>query len=347
MKVWIDVAHPPHPLLFGPVARRLEELGHEVAVTTRDASETLELAREHWPAAERIGGPSPKGRRAKAQAIARRARDLRRWAGEVRSDVALSHNSYAQIVAARSLGIPVVTAMDYEHQPANHLAFRLAHRILLPAVLPLESVRRQGARPAKVVRYDGLKEELYLGDFEPDRAVLEKLGVERHDGDAVVAIRAPSFHTLYHPSTNPVFGPIVERMAAREDIRCVVLTRNAEQRQALAALRAPNLTLPERAVDSRSLMYAADLVIGAGGTMTREAALMGVPTVSIYAGPPPAVDLWLERRGLLHRVTDLSDLPRVERRRGRPVAIEQLHKRSADLVDVFTTATADAATRRR
>ena len=347
MKVWIDAAHPPHPLLFGPVARRLEALGHEVAVTARDASETLDLARERWPSAARIGGPSPKGRRAKAQAIARRARDLRRWAAALRPDVALSHNSYAQIVAARSLGIPIVTAMDYEHQPANHLAFRLAHRVLLPDLLPLESVRRQGARPAKVVRYHGLKEELYLGDFEPDPAVLETIGVRRRDGDVLVAVRAPSFHTLYHPSTNPLFAPVMEHLAARADVRCVVLTRHPEQRAALAALDAPNFTLPEHAVDSRSLMHATDLVIGAGGTMTREAALMGVPTVSIYTGPPPAVDLWLERRGLLRRVTDAAQLDGVERRRREPVPLDELRRRSADLVDLFATATVDAARRRR
>ena len=42
----------------------------------------------------------------------------------------MSHNSYAHIVAARSLGIRAVTAMDFEHQPANHVGFRLAE--LLP-----------------------------------------------------------------------------------------------------------------------------------------------------------------------------------------------------------------------
>ena len=48
---------------------------------------------------------------------------MRRWARAERPDVALSYNSYAQILAARSLGIPAVTGMDYEHQPLNHVAF--------------------------------------------------------------------------------------------------------------------------------------------------------------------------------------------------------------------------------
>ena len=81
---------------------------------------------------------------------------------------------------------------------------------------------------------------------------------------------------------------------AEQGARCVVLARRPEQRRAIGALGLPNVVLPEHAIDSRSLMYAADLVIGAGGTMTREAALLGVPTVSVFAGRTPAVDRWLE-----------------------------------------------------
>src|SRR5438128_2581616 len=128
MRIWIDLSNSPHPLLFGPIARRLEEAGHPVLITARDNAQTVELARERWSDIAVIGGVSPKGRRAKAGAIWRRVTDLRRWAKTMLPDVALSHNSYAQVLAARTLRIPAVTAMDFEHQPANHIAFRLADR---------------------------------------------------------------------------------------------------------------------------------------------------------------------------------------------------------------------------
>src|SRR3712207_7407437 len=53
---------------------------------------------------------------------------LRRWARGRRIDLAISHNSYAQLAAARSLRLRTATAMDYEHQPANHVAFRSEER---------------------------------------------------------------------------------------------------------------------------------------------------------------------------------------------------------------------------
>ncbi len=70
MRVWIDLANSPHPLLFAPIGARLEELGHELVITARDNAQTVELARERWSQVEVIGHDSPPGRAAKAQAIA-------------------------------------------------------------------------------------------------------------------------------------------------------------------------------------------------------------------------------------------------------------------------------------
>ena len=172
MKVWIDLANSPHPLLFAPLADRLERDGATVVVTLRDTAQTLPLARPRWPDAPLIGGPTPRSRLSKAWAMASRAQELASWARAARPDVALSHNSYGQLVAARLVGVPSVTAMDYEFQPANHVAFRAATRIMLPEAIPAHTVRRQGATARKVVRYPGVKEELYVGDFTPDPDVL-------------------------------------------------------------------------------------------------------------------------------------------------------------------------------
>src|SRR5207247_3749961 len=127
-----------------------------------------------------------------------RIRALASWARRERPDIALSHNSYGQIVAARLLGIRAVTAMDYEHQPANHLAFRLADTVLLPAALASSRLRAHGALPGKTHFYDGLKEELYLGDFEPAPDALAAAGVQREPGAIVVVARTPPAGALYH-----------------------------------------------------------------------------------------------------------------------------------------------------
>jgi len=336
MKVWIDMSNSPHPLLFAPIARRLEELGHQVGVTARDNAQTVELTLERWPNATIIGEPSPKSRVQKARIMATRVRALGRWARSFGADVALSHNSYGQILAARMLGLRIVTAMDYEGQPANHLAFRLAHVILMPEALCGSGVAKQGATSRRARFYSGYKEEIYLGDFEPDPNVLDTLHNVQAGGPLVVA-RTPPSRAAYHRFGNPLFADAIEALG-RTDATVVVLARHPEQREALLALDVANLVIPDRAIDSRSLMYRADLVVGAGGTMTREAALMGIPTYSLFAGDQPAVDHALERDGCLQRLRDADELVLNGSSKVSPRPIAALRERANLLSAVFVDA---------
>jgi uncharacterized protein len=343
VRVWIDLANSPHALLFAPISRCLEREGHEVLITARDNAQTVELARLHWDDPQVIGGRTHTGRLAKGRTMLERARNLIAWARKAKPDVALSHNSYGQILAARRLGTRVVTAMDYEHQPANHLAFRLANVVLLPAALQAAKMESQGATPRKTRFYEGLKEEIYLGDFEPDPGVLSRAGLEPTDDGILVVARTPPSGALYHRSENPLFGQILMAIRARPEVRCVTLCRHPEQRRELAALEMPNLFLPKQAVDARSLLHAADLVIGAGGTMTREAALLGVPTVSVFSGRPAAVDRWLNQKGSLRRLTSVDQMPPLRTRSREPLEPASLRARGEALISEFVETTTGRA----
>lgn len=335
MKIWIDFSNSPHPLLFAPVVRRLEDLGHEVLLTARDNAQTVALAEERWPHVEVIGSESPRGRGAKARMMASRIQQLVKWGRARRPDLALSHNSYGQILAARVIGLPVITAMDFEHQPANHIGFRFAQRILIPGCLPAESIRRQGGAEAKLVRYPGLKEELYVGDFEPDAGVFDSLGVERASARVLVVARTPPSRAAYHEFGNPLFVEALRVATAQPAVLTVVLTRHSEQREQLMHLGLSRCIIPEAPVDSRSLMHAADVVLGAGGTMTRESAILGIPTLSLFAGRQPAVDRWLASKDRLRMLTNADQLQDLQPRRTSPIPIRQLRANAAAIEDVF------------
>ena len=131
VKVWIDFSNSPHHPLVRARAATLGDEGHEVLITARDNAQTMELAQSVARGRGDSAVASPRARAAK----------WRRRSGVIqtsdtgrptRPHVRALDNSYAQIVAARSLRIPSVTAMDFEHQPANNLAFRLARLSLYP-----------------------------------------------------------------------------------------------------------------------------------------------------------------------------------------------------------------------
>ena len=309
-----------------------------MVITARDNAQTLELARERWPDVEVIGGVSPCGRSSKVVAICDRIADLRRWATRVRPEVALSHNSYAQIVAARSLRIPAVTAMDFEDQPANHLAFRLARTILVPEVMGVEAIRRQGATPTKVVQYPGLKEELYIGDFKPDREILAKVSPGPRPRIVAVARTAPT-RALYHSSSNPLFEMALRAVCSQEGVVCVVLTRHPEQIAAIEDLGLPNCILPRTAIDSRSLVDAADVDDrrrrhdDAGGRRD------GNPDLDAVCGKDTRRGAWLERREMIRRLTRPDQLAHLTPRISNPRTPGELHARGRLLEGVVVRET--------
>ncbi|HEX8142198.1 MAG TPA: DUF354 domain-containing protein [Pyrinomonadaceae bacterium] len=309
MLIWIDLANSPHVPFFRALTRVFAERGHEVLATARDFAQTVEMARVAGLAPVLIGGHGGGQLAGKAGNLIGRAASLARWAQRRRIELAVSHNSYAQVAAARALRIKSVTLMDYEHQPANHLAFRLASRVIVPRAFPEEALRRYGAGRAKVRRYDGTKEDVYLADFAPDprfASTLGSLGV--HPRDILVVARPPAREALYHRFDNELFDELLNRLSAREDVKVILLARTDAQRAAYLERAGANMILPREALDGANLLAAADLVISAGGTMNREAAALGVPAATIYAGRWAAVDEELVRERRLRRISTRADL---------------------------------------
>ena len=122
MRVWIDVTNSPQVPFFRPLIALLQARGHEVAVTTREYAQTLELLELHGIPHDVVGprhggaqrareGARDGGAAARAPAAARRGRGF---------DLALSHASHELPLAARSLGIPSAYAFDYEFARVQH-----------------------------------------------------------------------------------------------------------------------------------------------------------------------------------------------------------------------------------
>jgi len=286
------MANSPHPVLLGPLGRELEARGHRLLITGRDHAQTRELTLGTWPDAIIVGDESPAARSLKARVIAERVVALRRAVRGLGAEVAVSLGSYAQIIAARSMGLPVLTLMDYEYQPANHVSFRLAHRVVVPRVFPAERLRHFGVRDERIARFEGFKEEVYLDQVD---AVPIAPPTSRHRTRAV--FRPPPEGALYHQHGNDMFESALRVSIEREETDVVVLPRVAGQRKRYAAM--PGVSVPDVAVNGLALLRSADVFVGAGGTMSREAALLGVRAYTMFAGRLGAVDAELIRQGSL------------------------------------------------
>ncbi|HVY96615.1 MAG TPA: DUF354 domain-containing protein [Solirubrobacterales bacterium] len=326
MRVWVDCTAAAHPLVLRPLIERLEARGHEVFVTTREYGQTVGILERLGIPYTVVGEHGGASRLGKARALGGRSARLARLVWRQRPQLAIAHGSVDLAVVSASFLIPSVQMQDYEFaRLQRNVSFRLARRVLAPDSIPVERLRKLGAREKKLVRYPGLKEEYYLADFEPDAAVLDELGLDREK--VLVVVRPPPETSEYH-APNDVYGATVRRLAAAAEAQAVVIPRTEEQGAAVRALGAPNLLVPERAIDAQSLIAFADLVVSAGGTMNREAVALGTPVFTTFAGRMGGVDEALIAEGRLRVLADPEDLEL--RKRQAPAGV--LHRRDPEFL---------------
>jgi uncharacterized protein len=335
VRVWIDITAPAHVLVFRPLVEIMRARGDEVGITSRDYAQTLELLELHGlEPDEVIGRHAGRSRLQKFRQMTHRLGALRRWARGRDFDVALAHGSHELTISARRLGIPSSTTFDYEFATLQHqLGCRAATRVVVPDAIPAERLEPYGVRPPKLVQYPGLKEEYYLADFEPDRSLLDRFGVD--PARVLVVLRPPPDVSLYHRHSNPLFPQTLEHLGRSEEVHAFVLPRTEEQREYVRGLSLPSIILPDGAVDAQSLIALADLVVSAGGTMNREAAALGVPVYTTYGGRLGGVDEELIRDGRLKPLTDPRALALTKR---DPEASPRIRREPAEMLRFLLSA---------
>jgi predicted glycosyltransferase len=315
-RIWIDVTNSPHVLFFRPILRRLDDAGVPWTLTARDFAQTLGLLHRFGIAHTVIGRHGGASLRGKGLGLVRRSGSLVRFGRGRGFTQAVSHGSNDLAIAARLLRIHSTVLHDFEGATGMHkVNFRLADKVMLPEVIPFEALAPLGLDRGRHRPYPGLKEQVALADFEPDPGVLEELGLDREQ--LIVVMRPPATMSLYHRGLhNTVFEAVLTRVLD-EGAQVVLLPRTPEQAASFAGIG--GLVIPAAPVDGPSLVWSADAVISAGGTMNREAAVLGVPTWTTFAGELGAVDRQLIAEGRMRVLERPEDVVITKR---RPAALQ-------------------------
>ncbi|MBK8167111.1 MAG: DUF354 domain-containing protein [bacterium] len=297
MKIWFDADNGPHVLIMRPLKAELTRRGHEVVFTARDRTKTCQLLDLYGIAYVTVGSEYGRGKLGKIRGTLGRAWDLARTMRGCGASVSFGHGSRALPLASRMLGTPTVTMYDYEWVDATLFNW-CCSSILLPSAISSERCASAGISTRKVASYPGYKEELYLGGADLDQSIPGDLGLR--SSAVKVLLRPPATTAHYHnPEAETILQSILERLAAVPDVQLVYLPRTADQRDLPQRAGVDETIVPGRVYDGPSLVAAMDLVISGGGTMTREAAIMGVPSYSFFRGRNGMVDESLAASGRL------------------------------------------------
>jgi predicted glycosyltransferase len=310
MNIWVDIANPPQVLFQRPIIIELEKRGHRLFVTTRKHSETISLADRYGLSHKVIGAHGGGTFLGKGIAIVFRALRSAWYLRNQNISLAVGSSSYSQAIAAKLLNIPLITFNDYEGNPGLHIICRVAEKILVPNVFSNENLYPYGASESQIEKYDGLKENVYLSDFVPEPLFLDSVGIPKDK--ILVTMRPASEVSAYHQFENPLFEEALHYLAGHNNTLIILLSRNSEQRQKFEKLGFENVIFPSDVLDGPNLIYYSDLIVGAGGTMNREAVVLGSPVYSLFMGRLGSVDRFLIDSGKMAWIKDSLDINRIK-----------------------------------
>lgn len=302
MKIWFDISNSPHINIFKGLMRELEK-SHELIVTTRPLANTIDLLELHGFRFEVIGRHYGASKAKKALGYPVRIWQLYRYLRGRRPDVAISHSSFHSPVVARLLGIPSIYMNDNEHTLGNVPSFVCATKVLVPEFMDIDAVRRQGAAADKIVRYPGVKEGLYLWDLA--------LPQKSSSAKPRIYMRPEPWTALYYDGAVGFLDDLL--LGLRQSAEVVLLPRTKDQAQRYRAFE--GIRVQEKPASLEQVAADCDLFIGAGGTMTREMAVLGVPTISMYQAALLGVDRYLVDHGIMSHEPRLTAQAALERLR--------------------------------
>ena len=338
-KIWIDLENTPHVPFFIPIVLDLEKNGCEVILTARDFAQTKELAEEAGLNAKIIGGEYGNSAVFKSMGILLRAVRFVWYMKGRRVTLAVGHGSRGQLLAARMLRIPSLTLYDYEGASVS-LFNKLATWVMTPEIIPFSILERLGLKRDKHLTYPGLKEEVYVSTFEPSEGIVAELALDPEK--IIITIRPPSSTAHYRSDESfALFQSIMHLLCDKNDIQIILMPRNLNQRKEMEKEwgNAGNVTIPSRAVNGLNLLYHSDLVIGGGGTMNREAAMLGVPVISIFKGQRGAVDSWLIEQGKMIEISRAEEIVPYRVKRSLGSVITRNNTRGAIVKTILDLAT--------
>ncbi|RLG01178.1 hypothetical protein DRN58_02300 [Thermococci archaeon] len=320
--LWIDLENAPHIWIMWPIIQYFRKRGISLLLTARRFSYTVDLANYLGLQIQPVGPVGTrKSKIGKVWILFSRAVELWDIARSYKKQIklAFSHGSRAQIIAAKLHRIPMLIMDDYEY--SNQFFVRFVDKLLVPFPISKEV---WGKYSRKVVHYPGLKEEIYLANFnfKSEEIPKEILGKKEK---VVIIFRPESRLAHYYSYQSSILQRmIIKKFAANKDrIFVVVFPREKEQEQELVKYfneLGIDFWIPHGIINGPLIIAFSDLVIGGGGTMTREAAVLGVPSYSFFSGKWGGVDNYLEKVGKLVRIKSDSDLNKIkfEKRTGPP-----------------------------
>lgn len=303
LKIWIDMKNAHEPAFFKKMMDFLREKGCDIIVSCRGNTEVPELVANYLTDFKVIGKHTEKGMKQKLFFFI--ARNIGLLFGIPHFDVSLNFISANAIQTAKLRRKPVISFTDNDFYTYwNKLSLKYIDYLIVPEAVSEKNLVEQGAKPDSIIPFPGFKEEIYIADYCPDETFQEKIPFQEY-----VVVRPEALACEYiRTGTGSITYELVDAFQ-REGLRVVYLARYKDD-----PIRYRNLShvfIPPQPLNGLDLCWHARAVLSGSGTLSREAACLGIPAVSFYPGDDLlSVDRHMVEQGLVFHSRKVSDIIR-------------------------------------
>lgn len=323
MKIWFDILTPKQVMFFNRAASLLHQSGHDVLCTSRSYREAVELAKIKKLDLAIVGSHGGADRYDKLRESANRIYELAEVVRRFGPDVALTFSSPEGARVAYGLGIRHVGFNDSPHAEAvARLTVPLMSKLFTPWIIPYSAWTSYGIAGKNISRYRALDPAAWLKHDEKPEA---KAGDRK-----TILLRLEESKASYIADKKLGTGKMIDDFVngLSDSANIVVLCRYQDQIAEVESRYGNRVHVLKDVVDGTALVRSAQLFIGAGGTMTAEAALLGKPTISI-APIHYYVEKYLVKAGLVKLATDSKTLVKLARKMVLDKEYQQKQKKKA------------------
>lgn len=301
MNIWFDISNSPHINMFHALISQLEEEGHKIFITSRPLANTVELLEQKGMKHQIIGKHYGKNIMAKILGYPIRVIQLWLYLNEKKIDLAVSQSSFHSPLTANLLGIPSIYTNDNEHALGNVPSFFFATKILIPERFNLNGISKYTFISRKITYYPGVKEGIYLWRMSKANKLKHTSAIPSH---LKLYIRPEPSTAQYYNGNQNFLDDLINELSSTFNI--IILPRTKQQSDHYSGKLFNNIKVAEKPLSFEAIANDCDLFIGAGGSMTRELAMIGIPTISVYQGDLLEVDKLLIENGLMLHANTIS-----------------------------------------
>jgi len=285
MKIWFEALTGKQALLFHYLGEKLEERGNSVLFTARNYDYVLGNLKRLGRSVHSFGKYGGASLYQKLISGSERIIKLAELINGIKPDLLISFSSPDATRVAFGLGIKTILLNDTPHATAAaRLTMALSSALVHPEAIDSSVFQSFGAQ--KFFPFDGVDETLWTSKSNFDNTVLEQLSLSKDD---YIVVRCEESKAAYFQDMYPGIEPgstiipeILHKLREEAiDLPIVAFPRYEEQTRELQKLE--GVIVPDTSVDTMALLHKSKVNMTGGGTMGREGALLGTPT--IYSFP--------------------------------------------------------------